>query len=68
VLLGLPFLPLPGPTRLALAPLLVAVGEATFWIGGALLGKEVVMRYRRYLDPRGWLRWLSRKTDSQSTL
>jgi len=40
--------------KLALAPALVASGEAAFWIGGALLGKELVARRKRYLNPRSW--------------
>ena len=53
-LLLLPFAPLSAAARLALAPLLVVAGEAAFWIGGVLLGKEVVTRHRKYLDPRTW--------------
>ena len=53
-LLVLPFLTLSAAVKLALAPALVASGEAAFWIGGALLGKELVARYRRYLNPRSW--------------
>ena len=35
-------LPLEGKLKLALAPVLVGVGEATFWIGGLFVGKELV--------------------------
>ena len=55
VLLGLPFLPLEGKAKLALAPVLVGVGEATFWIGGLFVGKELITRYRRYLNPCHWV-------------
>lgn len=64
VLLGLPFLPLPGQAKLALAPVLVALGEATFWVGGALVGKEVVTRHRQYPDPRRWLCCLPSRADA----
>jgi NADP-dependent 3-hydroxy acid dehydrogenase YdfG len=53
-LLLLPFLSLPTATKLAVTPLLILFGEATFWIGGALLGKEVVARYKQYLNPCNW--------------
>jgi len=53
-LLALPFLTLSAAGKLALAPALVASGEAAFWIGGALLGKELVARYKRYVNPRSW--------------
>jgi len=35
-------------------PVLVILGEMAFWVGGALLGAEVVARYRRWLNPRHW--------------
>ena len=59
-LLGLPFLPLAGLTKLALAPVLVVVGEATFWVGGALVGREVVARYRQVFSLGYWRRCLAR--------
>ena len=33
---------------------LVAAAEAVFPTRSLLLGREVVRRYRRLLDPRGW--------------
>ena len=53
-ILLLPFLSLPGKARLGAAPILVILGEVAFWGGGALLGAEVVARYRRWLNPRHW--------------
>ncbi len=45
-------LPLPaGQKGWTTAALLVA-GEAAFWVSAVLLGREVVRRYRSYLDPR----------------
>ena len=31
---------------------LLVVGEAALWVSAVLLGREVVRRYRSYLDPR----------------
>ena len=31
------------------------LGEVAFWAAAVALGREVFRRYRRYLDPRGWL-------------
>ena len=53
-ILLLPFLPFSGKARLAAVPVLVILGEVAFWGGGALLGAEVVARYRRWLNPRHW--------------
>jgi NAD(P)-dependent dehydrogenase (short-subunit alcohol dehydrogenase family) len=50
-----PFLPLSTPGKLALTPVLIGSGEASFWVGGALLGKEIVARYKRYLNPCNWI-------------
>jgi len=45
-------LPLPAAQKgWATAGLLVA-GEVAFWVSAVILGREVVRRYRGYLDPR----------------
>ena len=31
------------------------LGEVAFWVAAVVLGWEVFRRYRRYLDPHGWL-------------
>ena len=31
------------------------LGEVAFWVAAVVLGREVFRRYRRFLDPRGWL-------------
>jgi hypothetical protein len=31
------------------------LGEVAFWVAAVVLGREVFLRYRRFLDPRGWL-------------
>ena len=52
--LGVPFLPLATGTKVwgSAGPILAA--EGTFVVSAMLLGKEVVSRYRRSLDPRRW--------------
>lgn len=61
-----PFLPLPTAGKVALAGVVVAVGETAFWIGGVIVGKAIVMRFRHALDPRTWFRLL-RKTLARSS-
>ena len=51
---AVPFLPLSTGAKVLLASGLVVVAEAVFWGAALLLGKEIVARYRRFLDPRGW--------------
>ena len=55
-LLLLPFLSIDGVTKAAAVPVLIVLGEIAFWIGGILLGKEVVARYRHFFNPRYWRR------------
>ena len=50
----LPFLPLSASVKLAAVPILALLGELVFWPGGILLGKEVVARYKSYLNPCNW--------------
>ena len=54
--LGVPFLPLGTGTKVWLSAALVVAAEGTFVISALVLGKEVVSRYRRSLDPRAWFR------------
>ncbi len=51
-------LPLQTEQKLWAASALAVLGEGAFWISALLLGCEVVRRYRRFLDPRPWLRRL----------
>jgi hypothetical protein len=54
VIFSLPFFPISTANKLALTPVLVVISEIIFWVGGALAGKDVVARYRRYLNPFEW--------------
>ncbi|MBI3604366.1 MAG: transporter suffix domain-containing protein [Nitrospirae bacterium] len=55
-LLLLPWVPF-GPRGQAItAAGLVIVGEAVFWLGCLFVGREVMVRYRRWLNPRSWFR------------
>lgn len=57
-----PFTPFPGKTKIIMGTTLAVLGEATFWIGGIILGKEVVAKYKKYLNP---LCWFKKKGDSR---
>jgi hypothetical protein len=41
--------------KFVLSSLLVISGEASFWIGGLILGREAIARWRGGLDPRRWI-------------
>ncbi|HII06901.1 MAG TPA: transporter suffix domain-containing protein [Methanotrichaceae archaeon] len=55
-LLLVPMTPFSTEGKVALSSLLVISGEASFWIGGLILGREVIARYHGALDPRRWFR------------
>ncbi len=47
-----PFLPLSIAEKTTIDVVLAVVAEVCFWLSVVLLGKEVVTKYRRYLNPR----------------
>jgi short-subunit dehydrogenase len=53
-LLVVPFVTLEGVVKVALVPVLLLVGEVSFWIGAAIVGKQLITRYRKYLNPCNW--------------
>ncbi|MEG3840330.1 transporter suffix domain-containing protein [Microcoleus sp. herbarium14] len=52
ILFVVPFLPLDITQKTTIDVVLAIVGEVCFWLSVVLLGKEVVTKYRRYLNPR----------------
>lgn len=54
LLLAIPLLATTVAAKAGIAGGLIAVGEVTFWIGAALLGRELVARFRRHLNPCTW--------------
>jgi hypothetical protein len=58
ILFVVPFLPIDISQKTAIDVVLAVVAEVCFWLSVLLLGKEVVSKYRRYLNPRYlWRRW-----------
>ena len=49
-------LPLPAGQKGWTTAALLVFGEAAFWVSAVLLGREVVRRYRSYIDPRRFFR------------
>lgn len=45
-LLIVPFTPFSAGNKIVISSLLVIMGEASFWIGAFILGKEAVSKYR----------------------
>ena len=63
MLLVVPFLKLQTSVKLTLVPVIIIVGEIAFWAGTFFLGKELVKRYRNYLNP---LKWFKRRSVNDS--
>jgi hypothetical protein len=55
-LLVVPFLGVNGKTKITITTVIIVLGEVTFWIGGFLLGKELLIKYKSYLNPRNWFK------------
>lgn len=65
MLLVVPFLKLQTSVKLTLVPVIIIIGEVAFWAGTFFLGKELVKRYRNYLNP---LRWFRRRSSADSEI
>ncbi len=49
------FLPLSAGWKIGAISALVVVAEVVVWVATIVLGREVIRRYRRFLDPRYWI-------------
>lgn len=49
-----PFLPLTTGVKAIIAAVSAVLAEICFWIAVLLIGKEVVHKYRSYLNPKNW--------------
>lgn len=55
-LFAVPFLDFSGKTKITITTVVIVLMEITFWIGGFLLGKELLSKYKSYLNPMNWLK------------
>ena len=53
---AVPFLHVAAGVKVTLTTILVVTGEVLFWGGGLLAGKELVTKYKAYLNPKNWFR------------
>ncbi|MGY0694672.1 transporter suffix domain-containing protein [Virgibacillus sp. FSP13] len=52
----IPFTTLPTSTKVIITPLLVVLGEIAFWVSCIIVGKELMKRYRKHLNPVKWFK------------
>ena len=55
-ILLVPFIPYSTGIKVTISSGLAILGEISFWVGGIILGKEVIARYKKYLNPFSWFR------------
>ena len=51
-----PFLSIGNGTKITLSTVLFVIGEITFWVGGILLGKELLNKYKSRINPKNWFK------------
>jgi hypothetical protein len=52
----LPFLGWENKIKITAGTVLLILGEVLFWSGGLLVGKELFIKYRSYMNPKNWFR------------
>ena len=56
VMLLIPFLELENKTKVIGSSSAFVAMEVLFWTGGLLVGKELFIKYKSYLNPKNWFR------------
>ena len=51
-----PFFPVSLATKGVLVTICIISGEVSWWAGVAVAGKQVITKYKRYLNPLNWFR------------
>lgn len=49
-----PFFPLSLKMKATVITAAIVLAEVFFWLGAVLVGKEVVAKYKAYLNPKNW--------------
>ncbi len=60
--LVIPLLKVPTYVKLTFVPIGIVIGEIAFWGGAFFLGKELVKKYKSYLNPLRWFGKGGKKT------
>ena len=54
-LFAVPFIPMDAKIKIALTTAFIVAGEAMFWLGVILIGKEVYLKFKEKLKSGEWL-------------
>ena len=52
----IPFLALDNKTKITISTIVFIAAEVTFYGGGFLVGKELLSKYKAYLNPKNWFK------------
>ena len=52
----IPFLHIGNGAKVTISAILFVIGEATFWAGALLLGKELLSKYTSRFNPKNWFK------------
>lgn len=55
IIFALPFISMETKVKIALTPILIVVGEVSFWVGTILIGKDVYLKFKEKLKSGEWL-------------
>ena len=55
-ILGAPWLPISNALKVSMVAIFIILGEIFFWGGTILVGKDMIKKYKQYLNPITWLR------------
>ncbi len=54
LILVVPFLKVTVAYKASITTFLIIFGEISFWVGGIMLGKEIVSKYRKLFNVKNW--------------
>ena len=63
IIFALPFISMETKVKISLAPILIVVGEVSFWAGTILIGKDVYLKFKERLKSG---EWFGKKKDNKS--
>ena len=56
-----PFLAVSFAMKSILITICIIICELTWWVGVAILGKQLIKKYKRNLNPLNWYLWIKNK-------
>jgi hypothetical protein len=63
----IPFLNIENTVKISLSTAIFIIAEITFWTGGLLVGKEILSKYKVYLNPKNWFNPTSRSASKDES-